>query len=399
MTRCCAVTRPLLAGALLLLAGCGGGGSSGPSAGQATAQTFDWDLPAGFPVPVTPAANPMSEAKVALGRRLFYDTRLSVNDSLSCAGCHQQRFGFADARALPVGATGDVHPRNSMGLANVVYNATQNWANPAITTLHDQALIPMFGEFPVELGWSGHEQEILDRLRRDPDYPALFADAYPEADQPITPLNVAKGVAAFVATLIAGNSAYDQAVFQGRPQALSAAATRGMDLFFSERLECFHCHGGFNLAQSVDFEGLAFDQSFFQNNGLYNVDGQGGYPADNRGLWEFTLEDRDMGRFRAPALRNIALTAPYMHDGSIATLEEVIAHYARGGRLIESGPHAGDGAASPVKSSLIAGFSISPDEIQDLLAFFEALTDWSFICDPALADPFGNIPPHPRCLE
>ena len=120
------------------------------------------------------------------------------------------------------------------------------------------------------------------------------------------------------------------------------SAKRGLDLFFSEELECFHCHGGFNFSQSTIHQGKAFTEIEFHNTGLYNIDGQGAYPADNTGINEITLRPEDMGRFRAPTLRNVALTAPYMHDGSIETLREVIVdHYAVGGRTIKSGPNTG----------------------------------------------------------
>lgn len=391
---------------LLLLAGCGGGGGGEDDGGAASTPTptptpapsgYQWVLPAGFPTPRESADNPLSDAKVELGRHLFYDLRMSINQTTACASCHQPALAFADGRLTSVGATGDVHPRNGMSLTNVVYNAAFNWANPVVKTPHTQALTPMFNEFPVELGWSDHEAEILDRFRNDPIYQPLFAAAYPADADPFTADHVAKGVAAFVSTLISGNSAYDRAVFQGDTKAMSAAAKRGEELFFSERVECFHCHGGFNFSQSVDHAGTVNSQAEFHNNGLYNIGGTGNYPVDNRGIWEFTQAATDMGRFRAPTLRNIELTAPYMHDGSIATLEEVIAHYSRGGRLIEDGPLAGDGAKSPFKSELIVSFKITTAEKADLIEFFKSLTDWDFICNPRFVDPFGNFPRHPRC--
>jgi cytochrome c peroxidase len=180
---------------------------------------------------------------------------------------------------------------------------------------------------------------------------------------------------------------------------MSESAKRGRELFFSERLECFHCHGGFNFSQSTTHDKSVFTEIEFHNNGLYNIDGSGAYPLDNHGLWEFTFKPEDMGRFRAPTLRNIELTAPYMHDGSIATLEEVIDHYARGGRLISSGPLAGDGAKNPFKSEFIVGFMITADEKTDLINFLKSLTDWEFICDERFSDPFGNLLPHPHCLQ
>lgn len=385
----------LLLGALLA-AGCGGGdsGDSSPPTGNAG---YQWLLPQGFPTPKESADNPLTDAKVELGRHLFFDLRMSINQTMACASCHLPARAFTDGRPTSIGATGEEHPRNAMSLTNVVYNASFNWANPVLTTLHAQALIPIFGEFPLELGWSDHETEILDRFRRDAQYKQLFAAAYPGESNPFNADRVAKAIAAFESILISGNSPYDKATLQGNPNAMSAAARRGQELFFSERMECFHCHGGFNFSQSVSHAGTPLPQTNFFNNGLYNIGGTGDYPINNRGLWEFTQKPSDMGRFRPPTLRNIELTAPYMHDGSIATLEDVIDHYARSGRLISEGPLAGDGALSPYKDPLIVGFKLTAQEKQDVIAFFQSLTDWEFLCDPRFADPFGNFPRHPRC--
>lgn len=363
-----------------------------------TATHYAWDLPPGFPTPPIHQDNSPSDSKIQLGRHLFYDTRISANNTISCGTCHQPAKAFADGKVTPTGSTGEVHPRNSMGLANVVYNSVLNWANPNLRTLTAQALVPMFGESPIELNWSGHEEEILDRFRYDALYRERFIQAFPEEAEPITAINVAKAIATFVSTLISGNSAADKVTYQGKLNAMSDSAKRGRELFFSERLECFHCHGGFNFTQSTTHDQSVFTEIEFHNNALYNIGGTGAYPADNRGLWEFTLKPEDMGRFRAPTLRNIELTAPYMHDGSIATLEEVIDHYARGGRLISTGPLAGDGAKNPFKSEFIVGFMMTLEEKTDLIHFLKSLTDWEFVCDARFSDPFGNQLPHPNCL-
>jgi cytochrome c peroxidase len=163
-----------------------------------------------------------------------------------------------------------------------------------------------------------------------------------------------------------------------------------MTLFYSENLECHHCHGGFNFSEATIHAGSVFDSALFHNTGLYNLDGEGAYPANNTGIFEITGDPADMGRFRAPTLRNIAVTGPYMHDGSMDTLEAVLDHYAAGGRLIEDGPNAGDGRASPLKSGLVAGFSLTEDERADLVAFLESLTDETFLTDPALSDPYAE---------
>ncbi|MCG6867710.1 MAG: di-heme enzyme [Gammaproteobacteria bacterium] len=365
--------------------------------GRVPAATWEWNLPQGFPMPRIPADNPTTVEGVELGRHLFYDRRLSLNGGRSCADCHQPAKAFTDGLPKAIGITAnELHARNSMALANVAYNSAFNWANPNTRTLESQALGVLFNQTPVELGWSDREDEILARLSNDPVYTDLFARAYPDQADPVTTDNVIKALASFQRTMISATSPFDNAN-RGDAQAMSESAVRGRELFFGERLECFHCHGGFNLSQSVDHEGVAFDQTQFNNNGLYNINGTGAYPTNNTGIWEFTQKDDDMGRFRAPSLRNIELTAPYMHDGSIATLESAVDHYMRGGRLINDGPLAGDGAQNPFKSSLISGFDLTGQEREDLLNFFRSLTDWEFICDPAFSDPFGNLPAHPDC--
>lgn len=366
----------LVAGALALACACR------PSPNE----TWTWTLPVGFPVPRVPSDNPMSAAKVELGRHLFYDTRLSENETQSCASCHRQELAFTDARRQAVGSTGEVHRRNAMSLANVAYASLLTWANPHLDRLEDQALIPMFGDDPIELGLPD-DATLLERLRAEPLYRALFADAFPGDPDAIRVENATRALAAFQRTLISGDSPYDRYV-AGQHDALSAAAVRGMELFFSERLECFHCHGGFNFAEAVDHAQLAEPERAFHNTGLYNVDGEGAYPAADRGVLEITGDPRDMGRFKAPTLRNIAVTAPYMHDGSLASLDDVIEHYEQGGRTIGSGPNAGIGSENPLKDEFITGFVLSPEERAALRAFLQSLTDGAFLQDPRFRDPW-----------
>jgi len=393
--------------AFLGVAGCDGGGSSESSSATTTVNVvtpsaqvtaYSWQLPSGFPMPKVPEDNPITAAKVDLGRFLFYDRRLSINETIACANCHKQNRAFSDGVKTAVGALGGIHPRNAMSLTNVTYNSAFNWANPLLKTLQQQHLVPMFNEFPVELGWSDREQPILDRLRIDPIYKEKFAQAFPNEIEPFSVGSVSKAIAAFVTTLISGNSAYDKQVYQNQVNAMSESARRGMELFNSERLECFHCHGGFNFTQSTNHTKTEFIELEFHNNALYNINGSGAYPENGRGLWELTAQPADMGRFRAPTLRNIELTAPYMHDGSIDTLEEVLDHYARGGRNIATGEYAGDGSRSPYKSDLLVGFVITDQEKQDVINFLKSLTDWEFVCNERFSDPFGNIPRHSSCI-
>ncbi|MEZ4474891.1 MAG: c-type cytochrome [bacterium] len=197
-----------------------------------------------------------------------------------------------------------------------------------------------------------------------------------------------RALAAFQRTLISGRSPYDRATRSGEAGVMSPEAWRGEALFFSEDLECFHCHGSFGFTDSAIHAGTTFVEIAFHNTGLYNIDGEGAYPPEDTGLRSVTERDADMGRFRAPTLRNIAVTAPYMHDGSIETLAEVIAHYAAGGRHLEAGPYAGDGSQSPLRSEFVNGFTITPAEQADLIAFLESLTDEAFLADPRFANPW-----------
>jgi cytochrome c peroxidase len=373
----------------LLSAGCGGSDTA------SGAQEWVWDLPDTIPEPRVPEDNPMSVEKVELGRFLFHDKRLSGNQTQSCGSCHRQELAFTDGLPQAQGSTGQIHPRGSMSIVNAGYAASLTWANETLVRLERQALVPMFGEDPVELGMANREDELLQRLRDDARYPEMFAAAFPDEADPISLDGITKALAAFQRSVTSFGSKVDRWQ-QGDRTALSESEQRGMALFFggtnaagvADAFECFHCHGGFLFSQSSDDAGQVFDQKFFMNNGLYNLDEQGGYPPGNEGLFDTTGDPTDKGRFKPPSLRNIALTAPYMHDGSIATLEEVIDHYARGGRLIESGPYAGDGRDNPNKSALLNGFAITEQEKQDLIAFLRALTDEELLTNPAYSDPF-----------
>jgi cytochrome c peroxidase len=293
----------------------------------------------------------VSAQKIALGRRLFYDVRLSGNGTQACASCHQQRLAFTDGRARAVGSTGERHPRSAMSLANAAYSASLTWADPDTTTLEDQMLVPLLGEHPREMGLAGHEDEALARLRTDPLYEELFPSAFPGEGEAVNLANVRKAIASFERTIRSGDSAYDRLVWKDDRNALSPGARRGMTLFFSERLACSKCHAGFTFSGPVRWEGGPAAQPTLEDNGLG-------------------------GRFRVPTLRNIAVTAPYMHDGRFATLDAVIDHYAAGG------------ARSPDQSALVKGFTITKEEKADLIAFLESLTDAEFLNDPRLADPW-----------
>ncbi len=366
--------------------GRGTGGSKEPPVVVSPSTEYEWELPEGFPTPWEPDGQLTTVEKVSLGRHLFYDKRLSRNDQTSCATCHKQELAFTDGLVTSVGTTGEAHPRNSMTLANVGYASSLTWANPLLVELERQAIVPMFGENPIELGIK-QASDLEVKLADDATYQELFEAAYPEAEERGTLEQIVEGLGAFQRTLISGNSPYDRWL-AGDEEAISKAAQRGYALFNSEKMECFHCHVGFNLTDHVHFAGKPFYDAPFHNTGLYDIDGKGAYPAPNTGVHEVTVDASDMGRFKAPTLRNIAVTAPYMHDGSIATLSEVLDHYAAAGRTIESGPYAGDGSKSPLKDNLIIGFELSEQERADVIAFLESLTDEEFLTNPAFSDPW-----------
>ena len=351
---------------------------------------YQWKLPKGFPKPRVPADNPMTPAKVYLGAFLFYDQRMSANGTESCATCHRQALAFTDGKAQAVGSTGQLHPRGAMSLVNVAYGAALTWSNPNEHSLEHQALTPMFGDHPVELGLTGKGEAFLDVLRSDSLYRITFPAAFPGDPDPFTIQNVTKAIAAFERTIISAGSSYDRYHYGGDDKATSDSAKRGEVLFFSEPLSCFRCHGGFNFSDATDFEGRGSGQIQFHNTGLYNIAGAISYPVPNLGIYEYTSKQEDVGKFRAPTLRNIALTAPYMHDGSAKTLNDVLDHYSAGGRTVVGSPYAGEGFHNPNKDPLIRGFKLSAQERADLIMFLESLTDDEIIHDQRFANPWGS---------
>jgi cytochrome c peroxidase len=336
------------------------------------------ELPPGFPKPRVPADNPMSAAKMELGRRLFYDPRLSGNGTQSCSSCHRPELAFTDGRAHALGSTGQFHPRSAMSLANAAFSASLTWADPRVRTLERQAGVPLRNEHPVEMGLVGHEREVLARLRAEALYVDLFAKAFPAARPPITFENARKAIASFERTILSGRSRYDRFVWDEDRAAMSAGALRGMSLFFSPRLRCSQCHSGFTFSGPVTWQSGPPARPAFFDNGLAPTRSEAGLSA-------VTGRRRDRESFRAPTLRNVAVTGPYMHDGRFATLEAVLDHYASGG--------GSEGAARKSRSPLVTGFSMTQGERSDLIEFLESLTDDDFLHNPCLSDPWAPLAP------
>jgi cytochrome c peroxidase len=364
--------------------------AAGPAAagGLAADSAWSWDLPKYIPPPRVPANNSMTEEKFQLGRRLFFDKRLSGNGSISCASCHLQERAFTDGRVVSVGSTGDKTPRNAPSIVNSGWRATLTWANPALVTLERQMENPLYGDAPIEMGVNdANKVEIVARFRADADYRKWFASAFPEKTaDPISFETIIAAISAFERGVTSFDSRYDQ-YLQGKIK-FTEQEQRGHDLYFGEKAECHHCHGSVDLDDQFQHAKTREPETPFHNTGLYDIDGKGAYPPPNRGLFDITGDPDDMGKFRAPSLRNIAVTGPYMHDGSVGTLEEVIDIYSRGGRKIETGPNAGDGAMSPLKSGLIVKIDLSAQEKADLLAFLKTLTDETLLTSPRFSDPW-----------
>jgi len=305
-------------------------------------------VPAGFPAFVAPDDNAPTADRIALGRLLFYDERLSRTQQISCSSCHVQAHAFADPNRVSSGVDGHTGTRNAPALVNLAWGSSFFWHGGA-SSLEVQAVGPI--KNPLEMDMS--LEEVAQRLSQDATLTKDFETAY---DDGPSESSITRAIASFVRSLVSGNSAYDR-YLQGDASALSDAAIRGEGLFNGERAQCFHCHTGFN----------------FTNNGFRNDGSDANDPDEGR--QEITLKASDFGKFKVPTLRNVAVSAPYMHDGALATLDDVIDSYVAGGR----GHHNTDPTIVPL--------DLTQSDKADLRAFLESLTDDDFLTNPDFADP------------
>jgi cytochrome c peroxidase len=331
--------------------------------------------------------NFFSKEKADLGHYLFYDRRLSFNQTRSCASCHDPKFSFTDSYRRSAGALGDNLQHNAPPLINLVFNKYLTLSDSSLHFPEQQINNPMFHQEPIEMGWAGNEAAIIKRLRKDEFYSGRMKLVFPGAGDPFTIKNIQFAIACFIKTIFSFNSVYDRYRKTGNAALLSASELRGMDLFFSNSVACNRCHSGINFSEPVitDSNGR---KAYYQNTGLYNLGGKGMYPAYDQGLIEYSRNPKDMGKYRVPTLRNLSFTAPYFHDGSAATLDEVISVYEMGGRNIISGDCAGDGRKNPCKSNLINGIRLTSQEKNDLIHFLVSLSDSSVCKNPLYANPF-----------
>jgi cytochrome c peroxidase len=339
----CAAT---LAFSVGTLGGCSGD-PPGPGERKPAPSLVTEQIPAGFPagsiIDRAPSDNALTAERAELGKRLFYDTRLSRTFDVACATCHEQEHAFAETSVLSSGVEGRMGSRNAPALMNLAWSESFFW-DGRTATLEEQAGKPIENPDEMDLPIA----DAVARVAEDPSYVAAFLAAYEEAP---TEVSLRKALASFVRTLVSANSPYDR-YLRGDDTSFDDAAKRGETVFLSDRGGCFHCHPA----------GMLTNEGLF-NNGTY----AGG--ADT-GRQLVTGRSGDIGKFKVPGLRNVELTAPYMHDGSVPTLEAVIDQYDRGG------------SGDPTTDPQIVELSLTPDEKADLLAFMRALTDLEFSTDP-----------------
>lgn len=305
------------------------------------------NVPVHFPEVRVPTDNPLTKEKIELGRMLFYEEALSKDSSVSCASCHIQGLAFSDGKKVSVGVHGASGQRNSPALQNLVYYPNF-FKDGGIPTLEMQVEAPIFTE--EEMAFSYYEAS--KRLNADDRYRNKFLSVFGiEADA----FGITRSLAAFERTLISGNSKYDH--FKNGEVDLSEEEENGYHLFFSDRTGCSDCHSGFLF---TDFS--------MSNVGLYQTYIDTGYAR-------ITQRSEDVGKFRVPSLRNVAITPPYFHDGSVASLDEVVRHFNAGGKDHRN------------KDDRIKPLGLSEKEQSDLVAFLQTLTDESFIQDPRFSDP------------
>ncbi len=336
--------------ALLLLAA--GVGCTRPGRESPVGHVLEVKAPLGLPPVTAPADNPLTVESVELGRRLFYDRRMSSDSSVSCATCHNPLIGFTDGRKRSLGVGGKTGTRNAPSLINSGYVEPQFWDGRA-RSLEEQAGGPMAN--PTEMNQS-HEVSV-SRLEADASYRADFAKAFGRG--PVTITKVKKALASFERTLVSGNSPFDRYEYGGDKHALSPAAIHGLSVFQDpHKGNCSVCH-------TIDKTYALFTDGKFHNIGV-GVDDEGNLL--DLGRFAETKVEADQGAFKTPSLRNVAMTAPYMHDGSLKTLRDAVDFYAGGGN------------SNPYRDKEVSAIKLTFQERADLVEFLRSLT--------------GEMPPH-----
>ncbi|PTM12139.1 MAG: hypothetical protein DA408_11855 [Bacteroidetes bacterium] len=329
----------------LLLAGC-----------ETVPETIPPPHPPGFVAMVIPSDNPLTEAGVALGRQLFYDPILSLDSTISCGSCHRPELAFTDGQAISRGIAGQAGRRSAPSLLNIGFHYKGVFWDGRSPNLEDQALHPLGDSLEMGANWA----RVARRLNNHPDYPGLYAKAFGQAD--LSKEQTARALAQFQRTLISANSKYDQ-VQRGEAR-FTPQEQRGWTIFFDAgyptvpMAECSHCHTE-PLFTNLEFANNGLDSSQHLQN------------FRDQGLGAVTGSTYDNGKFRVPTLRNITQTAPYMHDGRFAKLDEVIDHYNTGGQYAEN------------VDPNVRPLHLNEQDKADLLAFLATLTDTFALNNPA----------------
>ncbi len=308
-------------------------------------------VPGHFPPVPQPEDNPITKEKVKLGRMLFYEKLLSRNKEIpSCSHCMSQQHAFSDDQAISKGIDNEPEPRNAMSLVNAAYRDKLFWdgRGSAIES-------PAYRSIWLPMILDADTNEVQKRLENHPEYPRLFKEAFGEDAKPTAYL-ASKAIASFVRTFISGNSTYDRYI-NGDSSALSDSQLRGKELFFSERTQCATCHSG-----------IFFTDLKFHNTGTTTH-------YFDKGRFYITDKVLDWGKFITPTLRNVEVSGPYMHNGELETLEDVIDHYSRGGYEFYT------------KSPLMDSLNFTDQEKDDLIAFLKSLTDHEFLNNPKFSNP------------
>ncbi|MBK8583682.1 MAG: cytochrome-c peroxidase [Flavobacteriales bacterium] len=303
-----------------------------------------------------PEDNPLTVEGIALGRKLFYEKALSNDYSMSCATCHQQEFAFTDPRTVSLGTDGSPGRRNSMAVINPAWDQQFFWDGRA-ASLEAQALGPVANMIEMRNTWP----EVESRLAAHPDYPLLFEHAF--GSPGVDSMRVVKAIAQFERTFISFNSRFDRYEYGGDNTALSPQEIIGRDLFFGES-HCNDCHAA----------------PFFSDNTMTSIGTDGG-SANDHGMEEVTGLHPDAFKFKTNTLRNIGVTAPYMHDGRHETLEQVVAFY------LDSVEADAPNISQHMAPYFNGGVALDADQRAALVAFMLALTDTEFLNNPALSDP------------
>ncbi|MEY2987872.1 MAG: hypothetical protein RJB13_1393 [Pseudomonadota bacterium] len=324
--------------------------------------------------------------QAAWGRELFFDSRLSANGKISCATCHEPERAFTENKVSSTDIEGKSVERNSPTLINSSHMDVLTWANPVLRKLENQIIIPLFLDTPGEMAlirvWPKVRTEVLGTS----PHIEMFRKAFPKEKGLPDTRHLFFALAEFVRTLEGFDSPYDR-FLAGDKKAMSVASQRGRIVFFSKKANCGSCHSGMLLSNASKKEFLKSNDPLalppvtdssgqvmqFAHNGLYNWDGLGGVPAKHEGLYEFSHKKEDLGKFRIPPLRNVAFTAPYMHDGSLKTLEAVVEHYNRGGsHFCQSKKKC---RPAPQRHPLVRKLHLTEREKSDLVEFLKALSN------------------------